>query len=322
MSGTALQGQLGEGVVANILQYLSLNQARGCLVLEAVIVRNTQLLGDNRKIGRIFFEEGRVVHIETDGLENIAALARISSWQQGKFYFYPEAAIEKRTIRMAVDKLLLQAAYEADTGEFGLHDLKLNTIIRNNEKAMDTSNQTLNISVKSLSVLRYVDGLRSLEDITRLTGESFEDIRLEILSLLQSNIVTIVEASLSDDELYTIWYRAYQNLNRNVKAKNWDELRLTWGRVANQLADDYPSLDPFSPDVKFTSNGLERLSSRPMKGVLPALVAISVAIARYYGLNRRSLSEAMGLEGMPQLNLRMSRLADLMPVKRMKDTLS
>lgn len=320
MSSSALQGQLGEGVVANILQYLSLNQANGCLMLENAALNSKQLLGDNGTVGRIFFEQGRVVHIELGGTENIAALARMSAWREGRFYFHPDEPVKKHTMRMAVDKLLLQAAYEADTGDVGLHDLKPNTIVRNRDDG--TQEQTLNISVKSLTVLRYVDGERTLANIAQVSGVDFEEIRLEILNLIQGNVVEALDATLDDKQLHNLWYHAYESLNEYATRKNLDALKLTWGRIANQLVDDYPSLDPFSPDVKFTSNGLERMSSRPMKPVLPALLAISVGIARYYGLNRRSLSEAMQLQDMDGLELRMSRLAELMPVKRAKDTLS
>jgi len=104
----ALQGRLADGVLANLVQYLALNQATGCL----------QVVGDadvaERGSGYVYLQRGRVEHVALEGVEGVAALSRLLGWRSGRFAFRVGVAAPRRTLDLSVDALLLHASYGQD----------------------------------------------------------------------------------------------------------------------------------------------------------------------------------------------------------------
>lgn len=100
----ALQGELGDGVLANLLQYLALNQVSGCLT-----VRHPQ-----GARGEIFFEQGRLVHARSEPHQDLAALALLISWVEGSFGFRDGVVAPERSLRAPLETLLLRASFQAD----------------------------------------------------------------------------------------------------------------------------------------------------------------------------------------------------------------
>ena len=110
----ALQGRLGDGVLANLVQYLALNQASGCL----------QVVSDSdvaeRGSGYLYLARGRVEHVALAGHEGVPALSRMLDWRHGRFAFRVGVAAPKRSLDLSVDALLLQASYGQDVaGRYG-----------------------------------------------------------------------------------------------------------------------------------------------------------------------------------------------------------
>ena len=104
----ALQGRLGDGVLANLVQYLALNQATGCL----------QVVGEDdvseRGSGYVYLQNGRVEHVALAGVEGVAALSRLLGWRAGRFAFRVGVSAPQRTLDLSVDALLLHASYGQD----------------------------------------------------------------------------------------------------------------------------------------------------------------------------------------------------------------
>ncbi len=101
---TTLSGRLGEGVLANLIQYLSLSHADGCL-----IVRHPKRLQ-----GNLYFERGRIVFIEARPLYDLAALSALLLWTEGTFGFRGGVKAPRNTLTASTESLLLQAAHSAD----------------------------------------------------------------------------------------------------------------------------------------------------------------------------------------------------------------
>lgn len=101
---TTLSGRLGEGVLANLIQYFSLAHADGCLV-----VRHPKRLQ-----GNIFFEGGRIVFIEARPLYDLAALSALLLWTDGTFGFRAGVKAPRNTLTTSTESLLLQAAQHGD----------------------------------------------------------------------------------------------------------------------------------------------------------------------------------------------------------------
>lgn len=99
-----LQGRLGEGVLANLVQYLSLNQASGCL----------DVVGDGCGSGHLYLRGGSVEHVEVGVVAGLPALTELLGWRQGRFVFHLGVDAPRRTLALPVDALLLHASYGSD----------------------------------------------------------------------------------------------------------------------------------------------------------------------------------------------------------------
>ena len=91
-------------MLANLLQYLFLNQASGCLSL-----RHPQGLQ-----GQVYLQQGRVIHIDSGQMSDIAALSVLLTWEEGRFSFRSDVALSKNTLKISAESLLLEASYQAD----------------------------------------------------------------------------------------------------------------------------------------------------------------------------------------------------------------
>ena len=102
----ALQGRLGDGVLANLIQYLSLNRASGCL----------SVADDDAGRGGVYFLCGRVEHVEVGDVDEVGvpALTALLGWHEGRFSFRVGVEARRRTIDVSVDALLLKARHGHD----------------------------------------------------------------------------------------------------------------------------------------------------------------------------------------------------------------
>lgn len=120
---TTLHGRIEEGVVANVLQYLSLGQATGCLLLRH----------PDRLHGSIYVREGRIVFVDARPLYDVAALGALLRWTEGRFTFRPGVAAPRVTLDRTTDALLLEAAHRADeagASDADLEDLDADAVLR------------------------------------------------------------------------------------------------------------------------------------------------------------------------------------------------
>lgn len=107
----ALQGRLGPGVLAHLLQYLSQNAAAGRL----------SVVGDGVGSGAIYLARGRVAHVELGGILGVPALAHLLTWDHGRFAFQVGVVPPTTTIDLPTDRLLLSLSIDQDGngGVFG-----------------------------------------------------------------------------------------------------------------------------------------------------------------------------------------------------------
>lgn len=100
----ALQGRLGPGVLAHLLQYLSQNSAAGRL----------SVVGDGVGAGAVYLARGRVAHVELGVIVGVPALARMLAWDHGRFAFQVGVVPPTTTIDLPTDRLLLSLSVDQD----------------------------------------------------------------------------------------------------------------------------------------------------------------------------------------------------------------
>ena len=186
----SLQGQLSDGVLTNLLQYLALNQANGCLLLRH----------PKGAMGRVFFESGKVVHIATENDEDVMALSRLLGWTQGRFNFLSGSDIPKRTIKFTLESLLLEASYQADVSSpSGIEDITPDTIFK--AKEINPHSTTVKITLRALQIMRYLDGKTPLSTVANSSNVSFEEAVQVVKDLMTQDLVELAGAPVVDARL-------------------------------------------------------------------------------------------------------------------------
>ena len=106
----AIEGRLSEGALANLVQFLAMNQASGCLQL-----LREGVPGGQPQRGAVYLVAGRVEHVETAALEGVPALSALLAWPDGRFAFAAGVHAPRRSLDLSVDALLLHASVGRDT---------------------------------------------------------------------------------------------------------------------------------------------------------------------------------------------------------------
>jgi hypothetical protein len=180
----SLQGQLDDKGLAHLLEYLSMNSNSGCLQL-----RNAKL-----GTGKVYFQQGRIVHAEFADHEGIAALSQLLLWQSGRFIFRNNVSSEQESIRISLTSLLREASYQAGHGhslpEYVTSRLDMRSVLRTS--AITERIQTVSLTFDGLQLVREFDGQRDLATIARtLTWPEAKALMIAQL-LLEQEIVTIM----------------------------------------------------------------------------------------------------------------------------------
>jgi DNA-binding MarR family transcriptional regulator len=174
-----LQGQLEEGILGNLLQYLTLNQVSGVL----------QLRNARNRVGEIFFNNGQIVHIEVGKLQGVPALAALESWSSGGFNFRTQVAAPQHSVQLSLNNLLLEVNKFRDSqppDDFSdvvedtqiTADTVLTPVINNQNQG------TVELRLQALHLFMQIDGARSLGDIAGRLGipiDSVIDVAEELI---------------------------------------------------------------------------------------------------------------------------------------------
>lgn len=98
-SKATLEGDLKNLQIPNVLQSIGMSKGTGRLEVETPTENAV-----------VYFLDGAPVHCTLGPLEGSSALIELVGWDEGEFRFYPEAAIENKTIKKRLDTLLMEGA--------------------------------------------------------------------------------------------------------------------------------------------------------------------------------------------------------------------
>lgn len=178
------QGQLEEGVLANLLQYLALNSASGLLQLREASGASASL----------YFQQGQLVHAVSGEREGPGALAPLLGWHAGRFSFHAGTPSPKRSIHASLDSLLLKAAYEADITVDESHSaLDEGSIL--SPRPFVSGTQSVSLSLRSLHLLRQFDGQLTLQQIGERLQLPLADVIKAAEELIKQGLVEVKDAA-------------------------------------------------------------------------------------------------------------------------------
>lgn len=279
---SAIQGQLGEDVLANLMQYLAFNRANGCLRLQ----------GNKRLSGEIFFEEGNAVHVITGAYRDVEALAVLLTWVEGSFGFYANVPAPQRSMNESVDRLLLQASYQVDVNNLVQEsDLDAQSVLV--PITDDADKTSVKLTVHAIQLLRHIDARNTLRDIAQQMAWPEEQVLQVARELLEQDMVDIAEDP-GLERVLDVWGTALQRLEHYLNQRKPESFQRAWSKVGNLLADEFPCLDPFAPDLRYRQGELTLESDDlDLDEVTDALLAAVQEIAQLHDLDPQALRDVL-----------------------------
>ncbi|MFO7545549.1 MAG: DUF4388 domain-containing protein [Trueperaceae bacterium] len=216
---TTLHGRIEEGVLANVLQYLSLGQATGRLVLRH----------PDRLHGSVYVQDGRIVFVDARPLYDLAALSALLQWTEGRFTFRPGVMPPRVTLDRSTETLLLEASHRADVarapadGDVDV-DIDADSVLAvaakrsrpvhgaNGASRLHThhhalahdvgrngqADETVALSLGALHLWRRLDGNASLRDLAAVIGRPVGEIVTAGRELVRSGLAEFASTTVAD----------------------------------------------------------------------------------------------------------------------------
>lgn len=186
-----IQGQIEEGVLLNLLQYLNLNTATGLLRVQSA--RGVS--------GAIYTRSGQVVHAETQALEGVPALVALLAWKAGRFAFQSETKAPKQTVDKPLDALLLEVAYQTDHAvDPGKVQLGPDTVLTPVALAGGQQGKRVALPLVAIRLLPHLNGLTPLASVASTLGVPLPELLSAANILIENELATVSEGKLLDAE--------------------------------------------------------------------------------------------------------------------------
>ena len=185
-----IQGQIEEGVLVNLLQYLNLNSATGVLRVQSA--RGVS--------GAIFTLTGQVVHAETQSLEGVEALVALLAWKAGRFAFQSNTKAPKRTVDKPLDALLLEVAYQTDhSPDAGAVQLNAETVLAPVTLAANQQGKRVALPLVAIRMLPHLNGVTPLGTVSTQLGVSMDELLSAANILLDNDLASVSEGRMVDE---------------------------------------------------------------------------------------------------------------------------
>ncbi len=186
-----LEGSLKDFDITNILQLIQMGDKDGALVIETV--------GDK---GIIFFENGTVVHAETNREKDINAVNEMLRWSEGKFVFEPDRKADEKTMEIPIQHLMLEAARQVDEWK------QIEKVIPSVDVVIDyvpdpqVDTDHIELTGDEWKILSFINGKRTIREIASKVKMSHFDTAKVIYGLVTSGLLQVVHIDdmLSDME--------------------------------------------------------------------------------------------------------------------------
>jgi hypothetical protein len=179
----AFQGSLAELHLPDIIQLVSVSGKTGVFHLT-----------DRDHHGRIWLQDGRIVHAEVDDLAGEEAVYALAIWRSGEFRFDPGAPIPRQTIQKSNTNLLMEAARRLD--EWRVLSKKIPSVELVPEFViLDNREGQINLNTMEWLLLSKIDGHRSVKQIARETGMGVFDAAKLLYGLVATNLIRLKEVA-------------------------------------------------------------------------------------------------------------------------------
>lgn len=185
-----IQGQIEEGVLVNLLQYLNLNSATGVLRLQS----------PRGVSGAIFTSTGQVVHAETQALEGVQALVALLAWKTGRFAFQSAIKAPRRTVDKPLDALLLEVAYQTDHAvDPGAVQLGPDTVLAPVSLPASQQGKRVALPLVAIRMLPHLNGVTPLGTVAANLGVTMDELLSAANILVENDLASISEGRMLEE---------------------------------------------------------------------------------------------------------------------------
>jgi uncharacterized protein DUF4388 len=175
----AFQGSLAELHLPDIIQLISVSGKTGVFHLT-----------DGALKGRIYLNDGKIVHAELDDVSGEEAVYALAIWSQGDFRFEPGIATDQRTINKSNTNLLMEAARRLD--EWRVLSKKVPSVDMIPEFVVQDSREgQINLNTSEWLILSKIDGQRSVKSIAQSAGLSVFDVAQILYGLVATSLIRL-----------------------------------------------------------------------------------------------------------------------------------
>jgi hypothetical protein len=179
----AFQGSLAELHLPDIIQLISVSGKTGVFHLT-----------DGPLNGRIFLNDGKIVHAELDDIQGEEAVYALAIWNQGDFKFEPGIGTENRTIAKSNTNLLMEAARRLD--EWRVLSKKIPSVDMVPEFVVQENREgQINLNTSEWLILSKIDGSRSIKAIAQTSGLSVFDVAKILYGLIATGLIRLKEGA-------------------------------------------------------------------------------------------------------------------------------
>ena len=178
----AFQGSLAELHLPDIIQLISVSGKTGVFHLT-----------DGALKGRIYLNDGKIVHAELEDTSGEEAVYALAIWSQGDFRFEPGIATDQRTITKSNTNLLMEAARRLD--EWRVLSKKVPSVDMVPEFVVQDSREgQINLNTSEWLILSKIDGTRSVKSIAQSAGLSVFDVAKILYGLVATSLIRLKNA--------------------------------------------------------------------------------------------------------------------------------
>src|SRR4029453_16087263 len=175
----AFQGSLAELHLPDIIQLISVSGKTGVFHLTDGALR-----------GRIFLNDGKIVHAELEDVSGEEAVYALAIWSQGDFRFEPGIATDQRTITKSNTNLLMEAARRLD--EWRVLSKKIPSVDMVPEFVVQENREgQINLNTSEWMILSKIDGQRSIKTIAGTGRLSVFDVSKILYGLIAPGLIRL-----------------------------------------------------------------------------------------------------------------------------------
>jgi hypothetical protein len=140
--------------------------------------------------GVVYIQNGQITHAKFGDTEGEDAIYALALWNQGDFQFSPGVETDTRTITRSNTNLLMEAARRSD--EWKILSKKIpGTDVVPRLAARDGMSEPVTLTPQEWFVVTRVDGVRSIDDISKATRLSAFDVAKTLYGLVTAELVEV-----------------------------------------------------------------------------------------------------------------------------------